>query len=1128
MSRQPAAPSHASTDAPSAAARPDRRFAALAGDVAQLPQSPLLAAQLAAASLKEGVVPEALDVLSSALESAAPAQRAHLRRRMAWLHRHAGDLPEAREQLTYLLAEQPSDRRARAVLNGLLWREERWAELDASLEKESSELLKAGALQAGARVLLRRGTLWGGPLKNPARAALRYGQAAGHYEEAKDAAGAFDSRLLALRSLKEAGASQRALAEQLRAFLTTAQQAGRAAQARALMGELGLLARDDGQRTTVRELLAVADALERVEGKPAREAPGRPGPDEAGRLEARYVARGAWRELAELYRAAATRSTSRQQRVDNLTKLAELLEDELGDLRGAAAAYGEIVKATGDRQALAEQVRLLGAQHDVSAVRRALDDAVERAPDVSARTQALLVRAEANALKQPEQARADFEAALASAPDLLPALAGLAEVSADPSPYQRFKEALQAYPRRAVDRAGLLRRLARLADGSAADRPGAGWAWGELLTAAPLDEEARVRLEVLARELGDEAQLEHVLRAIIKAEPRGLKTRRARLELVELLEESSRRDEALNELRSAVRFEPGHQEAWVLLTERLLIRGMNGEAAWALEHAATATENDAERARLWLRLAQLCRDVLKDPVRAAQCEARAANINAAAQEARGKASTPNHAPTELISVTDDLAAVFDGPLGLQRQGAPKPSGGAVGSRPTSGVGQRAPPAGGPRDRIPTTPELPAVEAPLPISQRPTGVRPSVVPPPPPREASTASDAVPSVIVDDSIHLPQARASEDEEALQGHDDAIELHTGDYEAVEGLPFPQPSDLGEPSAAAMDAPTEAIEVTPTRFAPPLERPSAQREGLVQRIQENPLDPAPYLSLAELFARGGDPERSELMAEIGAALGGTSTPATPAPKLMLSATDRAGLRHPALRGEAGELLSITGAALVCLYRVRGRAAGASQVFRLDSGKGAPSTASALLAAVRVLGLRAPDVHLSMENGPPFALVYLDAPRLLVGQLAIKRDLDAAELRFFAGRALFTQNPDLQLLRALRRDQLARAIEVLGEALGTARRIGGEAKLIRERLPPKAVARAKELYAQVGRSANLTYLAEAARHSANRAGLVVSGAVGPALAALRAKRALDSELVELIRYAASERYLSLRRRRLG
>ncbi len=1180
-----------------------RAFAELERAAVHLPASPRLAADLAATAVRAGLVPSAVRLLQGALDAAPAPQRLHLRRRLAWLHRRAGALEDAREQLIYLLAERPEDRRGRAVLNGLLLREQRWEELDASLEKEASLALRRRALRTAARANLQRGRLWGERLGNNGRAALRYGQAAEQYEEAQDAQGAFAARLLALRSAQESGTVGRALKEQVRAFVAAAKRSGREERAQKLLTELGLTddAEDSqgGVRTTLMEMIAVAEEVERAGSKQeaaallSAVAHESPGPDADGRLEAHYVARGAWRELAQLYRDRAGRAVSTSEKVDNLGKLAELLEDELSDLRAAADAYGEIVKLTGDRQALAEQVRLLKAREDGTGIRRALDEAVDTAHDSHTRAQALLTRAEAlAAAKQPERARVDFEAALAAAPDLIPALAGLAEVSAalgELGPYRRFKEAQAAAPRRAVGRQELFRRLARLADG-ASDADAARWAWGEVLADAPGDDEARGRLEQLARALGDDIQLEQVLKAQLKAEPRGPKTRRARLDLVELLEEAGRKDEALAELRAAVRFEPGHQEAWVALTERLVVRGINAEAAWAMEHAATATENDAERARLWLRLAQFLRDVLHDSTRAAQCEQRAANISAATEDARGKAANPNFAPTELVSVSDELASVLNPLAALPVPVPGKNAPAAVERTPswpspppayklplatTPAAASRAGPRpDATRDRVPTETEQPAVRVGPAVPPRAgTGQRAPVPPPPPPDatvplmmdEVAAAAAAAappraappppqsspPSVIVDSQIDVPvvhrpnlpekagalprpprglaearkAAEAREDAEALQGHDDVLELHTGDYEPVDPPRSPPPPPAG--ARTPVEAPTEAIEVTPSRLGLSLNKRSEQRDALVKNIQDAPLEPKPYYELAAYFDESGDEPRAGLMEELGAALEGGQQPSPRAPRLMLSATDRAGLRHPALRSEAGELLSMTGAVLVRLYKVRGRAAGSPDTFRLDSGRGSAATANALLAAVRVLGLRAPDVFLSEENGPPFALVFSEAPRLLIGQLAVKRELVGAELRFFAGRALFTQNPDLLLLRSLRREQLARALEVLGEALGGGRKMSPESKVIRELLPPKAVLRIKELYAKVGRTANLTFLAEAARHSANRAGLVVAGGVAPALAALRAKRALDSELVEVMRFAASERYLELRQRQL-
>src|SRR5581483_11691044 len=116
---------------------------------------------------------------------------------------------------------------------------------------------------------------------------------------------------------------------------------------------------------------------------------------------------------------------------------------------------------------------------------------------------------------------------------------------------------------------------------------------------------------------------------------------------------------------------------------------------------------------------------------------------------------------------------------------------------------------------------------------------------------------------------------------------------------------------------------------------------------------------------------------------------------------------------------------------------------------------------------------------------------------------------------------------RSLRREQLVHGLQVLGQALN-GRGINVEARVVRDAIPQRVFERLKELYVKHGSRLEVQRLQEGARHSANRAGLVVCGGVAPALAALRAKKALDSELLELVRYAASERYLELRSRRLA
>jgi hypothetical protein len=84
---------------------------------------------------------------------------------------------------------------------------------------------------------------------------------------------------------------------------------------------------------------------------------------------------------------------------------------------------------------------------------------------------------------------------------------------------------------------------------------------------------------------------------------------------------------------------------------------------------------------------------------------------------------------------------------------------------------------------------------------------------------------------------------------------------------------------------------------------------------------------------------------------------------------------------------------------------------------------------------------------------------------------------------------------------------------------------VVRDAISQRSWERVRELTRTVAPTIDVAKLADGARSAANRAGLVVCGGVAPAIAALRAKKALPAETIELVRFAASERYLQLRGR---
>ena len=1187
-----------------------------------MPMNARLAAAMVRLSLASGTHQVAQLLISERLDDALGDERTDVQRQLVRLARRTEELEKAQELVTIILAERPTDRRARAVLNALLERGQRWEELDASLERETREAVKQNRFKTASRASLRRARLWSERLDDPPRAALRAMQAAQFSEQAKDSAGAFLLRLLWLRNLARARAPARALEEAARVVLSLGERVGQAESARALVEELGLnvIVTDSGDRTvnsvettpvvstvasasgetptpgraaprrrsTQLELVAVAEVAE-VAGKKSEAAAilaaaVREGPDPraAQKLEAHLIQRGAWRELANFYRDAFGRTANRAEKAQWAEKLAELLESELQDAQGAARAWAEVAAATGDSRAVSEQVRLLGQKKDNTGVREALDAGVKQAQGVAERARAHVLRAEESLTRREVgAARADFEAALKLVPAHPHAAAGLAELLAmqgETAAIRALEDALAKLPKKAAGRGDLYRRLARLADSPLRDLKLARTAWSEVAAELPGDEEAGARLLTLTRAAGDDVALEALITAALAREPRGARARVFRMELVTLLERGGRDAEALEALKQAARAEPGHREAWLAYADRLTMAERWAEAAWALEHAATATDDATQRLKLWRRLAEFVRENLSDEARAETYEKRAEKIE---REFIGNAPLPSG--TSPPPPPPSIAPVVAPPTSSPPRGAPGGTGGLLGGplvipprrairariplfqdspehqafeKAAEKAGLRSEPKVESRDHVKVAPR---VAQQLGFKNEPLLTPPRPGPPVPDDEASSL-DALPAFDDDEPVaptrelpipgdeleditpspappraEVPFEEVGSDDFELGPMEPGDTAHDLDEEEDELAPR-QTAELRVAAGSDADdepTPPRGVELgdpaqpVPPSFGPsPSRQLSGERQALFERVRANPLEADGYKLLAEHFDTANDPARSSLMLEIARALEGDPHAAPRAPRLILNAADRTGLKHPALRGEGGELLGLVGVALCRLNPARGKEAGTEDEFNLDSGKGARGVAEALLAAVRILGVRSPDVFLSEEPGPPISLVFTTEPRLLIGKLAVKKEVTDAELRFFAGRALFTLQPELMALRNIRRDQLLRGVVMTSQVV-EGRGAPAESKLFRDTVPTRSWDRLRHLVRAVGTRLDLSVLAEGARHSANRAGLVVCGGIAPAIASLRAKKALPSEMTELIRFAASERYLQLRNRNL-
>lgn len=392
--------------------------------------------------------------------------------------------------------------------------------------------------------------------------------------------------------------------------------------------------------------------------------------------------------------------------------------------------------------------------------------------------------------------------------------------------------------------------------------------------------------------------------------------------------------------------------------------------------------------------------------------------------------------------------------------------------------------------------------------------PARAPSPPARQVSSQPPAEAA-----RTPSPAARPAPEEDETPAPEPAVEPP---------IAPPPPTRPRRRRTQELQAPTlgDPVAPIPPSGPSPAKLLTDERRALFEQVRANPLDPDGYRMLAEHFDTANDANRSSLMLELARALEGDPNAAPRTPKLILSATDRAGLRHPFVRTEGGELVTLASPALCRLFPAKGRDALTTEEFTLESGKGAKPAADALLASVRLLGMRAPDVYVSDEAGPPFSVLQTSPPRLVVNRLALKKPVADPELRFYAGRALFTLSAELLALRTLKRDQLKAGLEAVGQVLKG--QVSTEAKLLRAAIPAKTLERLKALWPRASRSVDFSALMEGARHSVNRAGLVVCGGIAPAISSLRAKKALPVEVTELVRFAASERYLQLRNRKLG
>lgn len=303
------------------------------------------------------------------------------------------------------------------------------------------------------------------------------------------------------------------------------------------------------------------------------------------------------------------------------------------------------------------------------------------------------------------------------------------------------------------------------------------------------------------------------------------------------------------------------------------------------------------------------------------------------------------------------------------------------------------------------------------------------------------------------------------------------------------------------------------------------AERRALEQSIRESPFSAPRYRELASFYVRIHRKERAQVIDEAAAALEGKSAPTSASLISTLGEEEWSQSLHPALNDCAAEIGALIGPA-VCetvarqtgTFPVRGP-------FTMDGSDNAWAMADALLAAVRVMGIRSGAIYLWKESETdPVAAIPTWPPSLCVSKPLLKNSYPAACLRFFAGRALTSLRPELQMYLLVAPEIIGHVLHELDKLLHGDGHATGMIRDVVQRVSGKSAERLTWLLERLGDDGiPLTDLCLAARHTANRMGLMVAGNVGEALRAMDMAHASPGEKSTLLGFAISDAYFRMR-----
>ncbi|HXJ23120.1 MAG TPA: tetratricopeptide repeat protein [Polyangia bacterium] len=330
---------------------------------------------------------------------------------------------------------------------------------------------------------------------------------------------------------------------------------------------------------------------------------------------------GDWKGLAAALREQIGLTTSKQERVGLLRRVLVIYDERTGDLVQGQWAANEILQAVpGDRDTLVRLERILERAGQPADLVQVLDLHAKHAanPDEKLQLYRRIAEILYGRLQDPTGAAARLEEVARLDPDDAKALAGLRQIYTALGRNEDLARVLDMEVERVIadasEQADYLRQLARLVEGTLADRTRARKAWEQLADLLPTDAEA---LDALARLYTAEEAWPLLVRILERQAPLAADPGRAvdlTLQRAQIFDEKLRDVDAATETleRLIAEVDPRNAEAHA----RLRAYYEQGEdwprVVKIAERQLFLTDDRVERVRRSMELAALIRDRLED------------------------------------------------------------------------------------------------------------------------------------------------------------------------------------------------------------------------------------------------------------------------------------------------------------------------------------------------------------------------------------------------------------------------------------------------------------------------------------------------------------------------------------